>query len=216
MGKVKAKEKAGAATKFQRFETAEIARGDVKNAPYNPRRISDEARARLKKKIEEVGLVNVLVWNKRSGNLVSGHQRLSILDELEGGTDYRLTVSVVDVDERMEKELNVFLNNAGAMGDWDNLALAKLAEEFAGELEGLGFADGELDFLKAESGGLAETALPDGGGEKVARETQVKTEIVVVFRDAKETDAFLRFLGWPVDQRYIKAEKVFKDLKGGV
>jgi len=205
MGKDKAKKKAGAATKFQRFETAEIARGDVKNAPYNPRRISDEARARLKKKIEEVGLVNVLVWNKRSGNLVSGHQRLSILDELEGGTDYRLTVSVVDVDERTEKELNVFLNNAGSQGEWDSRALARLAEEFAGELEGLGFSDGELDFLKKADGALDEAAAPKEPGD-----TQARLQVLVVFRDSKETDGFLRFIGAPLGNRYVPAVKYFK------
>lgn len=67
----------------------------------------------------KVGLVQPLVWNRRTGNLVGGHQRLSQLDALEGTRDYRLTVAVVDVDEVRERELNVLLNNADVCGEWD-------------------------------------------------------------------------------------------------
>lgn len=205
MGKVKVTPKR---TGFQRFVPVEIARGEIKNAPYNPRRITAEARRRLKKKIEEVGLVNAFVWNRRTGNLVGGHQRLAILDELEGREDYTLTVASVDVDERTEKELNVFLNNASSMGEWDVPALGRLAEEFAGELEGLGFADGELDFI-------APVLEPDGegGGEgetKEPRPTQDATQVVVVFRDAAETEAFLRFIGASTESRYVDGAKHFE------
>lgn len=196
-------------TKFQKFFTQEIARSEIKNAPYNPRRISDDARARLKAKIEGVGLVNVLVWNKRNGNLVSGHQRLSILDELEGGRDYTLIVSVVDVDEKTERELNVFVNNAGAQGDWDLTALRSLSTEFADDLAGLGFAAGELDFLDGPKADDDEPDPKGGGGGKPPRETQDGTQVVVVFRDAAGVDDFLRFIGQPLSSRYCDGVKAF-------
>jgi len=199
-------------TKFQRFQTQEIARDAIKNAPYNPRRISGDARERLKAKIEGVGLVNTLVWNRRTGNLVSGHQRLSILDELEGGKAYSLTVSVIDVEEKTERELNVFLNNASSQGEWDALALSKLAEEFAKDIAGLGFAPGELDFLGAKpAAGDEDPAEPagDSAALQAPRETQDGTQVVVVFRDAPETDAFLRFIGQPKDSRYVDGVKAF-------
>ena len=70
-------------SRFQKFESQDIGREQIQNAPYNPRYIDTAARNKLKEKIKKVGLVETLVWNKQTGNLVSGHQRLSILDELE-------------------------------------------------------------------------------------------------------------------------------------
>ena len=49
----------------------------VNPAPYNPRidlQPEDPEYKKLEKSIEEFGLVQLLVWNKRTGNLVGGHQ----------------------------------------------------------------------------------------------------------------------------------------------
>jgi len=54
------------------------------------------------------------VVNKRTGNLVSGHQRLKILKE--SGTK-EVPCSVIDCDEREEKALNISLNKV--CGDWN-------------------------------------------------------------------------------------------------
>lgn len=70
-----------------------------------------------------------LVWNRRTGNLVGGHQRLSIMDELEGTKDYFLHVAMVDIDDKTEREQNIFFNNQEAAGDWD---MAKLGQMFKG------------------------------------------------------------------------------------
>ena len=94
-------------SKYQKFEVEVISRGEIHGADYNPRVISEDARKRLKRMLAKHGLVQPLVWNRRTGNLVSGHQRLSQLDQLERSQDYDLQVSVVDVDEREEKLLNV-------------------------------------------------------------------------------------------------------------
>ena len=67
-----------------------------------------------------------LIWNKRTGNLVGGHQRLGLLDSLEGSADYLLTVAVVDMDPKTEREQNIFLNNASAMGSWDEDLLVEM------------------------------------------------------------------------------------------
>lgn len=197
-------------TRFQRFETATIERKQLRGAPYNPRTIDDANRARLKDKLASVGLVNTLVWNRRTGNLVSGHQRLSIIDELEGRDDYSLVVSVVDVDEREEKELNVFLNNASAQGDWDLGELAKIADRFKADIPSLGFDVGELDYIltgdKEE-----ETEEDDGGGEpKPPRETQEGTQVLVIFDTQKPSDDFLRLIGSSTDTRYVDGDAVFK------
>lgn len=106
------------------------------------------AKKRLKKNIARHGLVSALTWNKRTGNLVGGHQRLEQLDALEKSQDYELTVCVVDVDEREEAALNVQLNNPSMQGEWDLDKLANISEEFDLDLsDDLGFTDSDIDFM---------------------------------------------------------------------
>ena len=53
---------------------------DLKPAPYNPRRIEATAVAGLRASIERFGNVQPIVWNRRSGYVVGGHQRLKVLE----------------------------------------------------------------------------------------------------------------------------------------
>lgn len=105
----------------------------IKPAKYNPRKDlapGDPEYERLKRSIERWDLVEPLVWNKRSGNLVGGHQRLKILQERG---DTKVDVSVVDLGDEDEAALNVALNKIA--GEWDPL---KLADVLAG-LDTTGF-----------------------------------------------------------------------------
>jgi ParB-like chromosome segregation protein Spo0J len=106
-----------------------IQRSQIQAAAYNPRKISDEHRANLETSMREFGLVVPLVWNKQTGNLVSGHQRLAILDK-ENPTDfYELEVSVVDLPLEREQALNMILNSAEVSGEFDkDDALRKLLD----------------------------------------------------------------------------------------
>jgi len=52
-------------------------------AKYNPRvdlKPGDPEYEKLKRSIKEFGYVEPIVWNKRTGNVVGGHQRLKILE----------------------------------------------------------------------------------------------------------------------------------------
>ena len=220
------------ATKFQRFEVRQVRRGVIKNADYNPRVISGEARKRLKRKIRKAGLVEPLIWNETTGNLVGGHQRLSILDELEGRSDYELTVSVVRLDAAAEKKLNVFLNNASAMGEWDEERLADIVKEFEDAPEDLGFdlADLNVVFEDGELGGLFddrnETATADIEKIREMKEIRKKhrrqsdeTEsgdhyAVLVFSSERKRDGFLKRCGFEKGQRFVNGEEMMRLLKG--
>ena len=106
----------------------ELNRSAIHFAGYNPRKLSDESRKTLKRGIKKFGLVGGIVVNKRTGlTVVSGHQRLSVMDELQKfpDNDYRIRVDVIDVDEKQEKELNILMNNPNAQGSWDYDALAR-------------------------------------------------------------------------------------------
>ena len=131
-------------SKFQGFTIERIARSQILDAPYNPRRISAGNKERLKQGLSRHGLVQPPVWNRRTGNLVSGHQRLAILDEKHHGADYSLDVAAIDVDEKQEVQLNILLNNESAMGEFDNVAVKLLSEEFEFDLSDAGFSREDL------------------------------------------------------------------------
>lgn len=96
-------------------------------ADYNPRKISDKELAGLQKSLERFGLQEVIVWNKRSGRVVGGHQRLRIIAAMATKST-RVPVAVVDLPEKEEKLLNVTLNNPHIQGEFDDEKLAALRE----------------------------------------------------------------------------------------
>ena len=96
-------------------------------APYNPRKISDESREALGNSLKHFGYVEPIVWNKKTGNVVSGHQRMErlIANGFNGAS-----VIVLNIDEQEEKSLNVTLNNPFVGGEW-NEKLSELLSEIA-------------------------------------------------------------------------------------
>ena len=88
---------------------------DLLPAPYNPREISHEALAGLQASVTRFGLVEPIVWNRRTDRVVGGHQRLKVLQQM-GQTETQ--VVVVDLDEIEEKALNVALNNPAIAGEF--------------------------------------------------------------------------------------------------
>lgn len=114
---------------YEKYEIVKMHRAAVKNAPYNPRTISDRARAKLKANIKKNGLLDPLIVNKKTMHLVSGHQRLSVLDSLMKTEDYELTIALVDMDDKTEKEQNIFMNNTSVMGEFDSAGIAAMMED---------------------------------------------------------------------------------------
>lgn len=86
-------------------------------AIYNPRTISDEALKGLTCSMEKFGIVQPIVYNKRSGNIVGGHQRYKVL--LAAGIT-EIDVTEVDLSEADEQALNVALNNPTIQGEFDD------------------------------------------------------------------------------------------------
>lgn len=131
--------------------TRRIATRSLKPAPYNPRkplRPGDAEYDRLLKSVERFGVVELLVWNKRTGHLVSGHQRLAILTA-RGAT--HVDVVVVDLPLTEEKALNLALNKIDGQWDTDRLAgvLDELLAEGTTDLDCTGFSGAEIDQLTA-------------------------------------------------------------------
>jgi ParB-like chromosome segregation protein Spo0J len=107
------------------IELVDVSRIDP--APYNPRldlKPGDADYERLARSIDEFGFVEPLVWNKRTGTLVSGHQRLKVL--VARGAK-QVECSVVNLPLEREKALNLALNKI--RGDWDEAKLAAVLAE---------------------------------------------------------------------------------------
>ena len=141
---------------------------DLKPAEYNPRTITDEQLGRLKKALYEFGDLSGIIFNRRTGNVIGGHQRLKCLPEdakiekkdlktpTKTGTvahgfiiieDEKYTYREVDWDDATEKMANIAANKHG--GDWDDeklsLILHELSEMPIFDLDLIGFETTEFD-----------------------------------------------------------------------
>ena len=110
-------------------DIADVRLSDLRPAPYNPREISPESLAGLRESLERFGMVDFLVVNKRNMHIISGHQRLKILQE--AGIE-SVEVVMVDVDEVTEMAMNVTLNSQEITGRW-TAALIPLLEKLRTE-----------------------------------------------------------------------------------
>jgi ParB-like chromosome segregation protein Spo0J len=218
-----------------------VHRSSLKNAPYNPRTISEENKAWLRQKLKTRGLLQALVWNEKSGNLVGGHQRLAALDALEGHGNYLIGVNVVQLDHAAEVEENIALNS-GRTGDWDLDLLAQVLKTPDLELEATGFtfADIQVNF---EDPDLATLFAPNESSAKALDEVTKQQEAantkkrlqkdreqrseaherdqdtenyaVVMFKSRGEREAFVALLGYGTDERYVDGPSLHTRLEAG-
>ena len=117
-------------------------------AKYNPRKDlkpGDKEYEKLKRSIEEFGYVEPVIWNKKTGNVVGGQQRLKGLLDL-GQTE--IDCVVVDLDPQREKALNLALNKI--LGECDENNLADLSVDLdagAFDVSLTGYDASEIDDL---------------------------------------------------------------------
>lgn len=128
---------------IERKNTAELL-----SAEYNPRKDlkpGDTEYEKLKRSIEQFGYVEPVIWNKATGRVVGGHQRLKVLMDM-GLTE--VDCVVVEMPEEKEKALNVALNKIS--GEWDKDKLAMLIADLQGadfDVSLTGFEPAEIDDL---------------------------------------------------------------------
>lgn len=121
-------------------------------AEYNPRkdlRPGDAEYEKLKRSIEQFGYVEPVIWNKTTGRVVGGHQRLKVLLDM-GMTE--VDCVVVELDAEKEKALNIALNKIS--GEWDKEKLALLISDLQGadfDVSLTGFEPDEIDALFKDS-----------------------------------------------------------------
>ena len=212
---------------IKKNKTITLKRSQINLADYNPRRITAEARKLLKKNLETVGLMGGIIWNKTTGNLVSGHQRLSLLDKdnkykpaTDGNppeNDYELEVVEVELSIEEEKKQNIFLNNQNAQGMFDTDKLKVVMEDIK--------FDEDTGFSKKQSMSIfgIASALSQEEYEEITKQVEAITStfkdmhnsgknfddffIVLVCKNTADKQLLVDSLDLQLDEnRFIKAE----------
>lgn len=233
--------------KIKQAEKRVIQRSQIKLAPYNPRKISEKAKKGLKANLKKVGLLGGIVWNEGTGNLVSGHQKIRIIDEVEGynpetqENDYQITVEVVNLTEKEEKEQNIFMNSTTVQGGFDNDLLADLLKDIDYKAAGLDEADMNVliadvpvfdvadynKLVKSDFQNLERLTDEEREAKKKAvKEAKQKTKdkmeenyeegesyIVVSFSSYENKVFFMEMLNQPSENKYVKGEELMERLQ---
>lgn len=131
----------------------------VKPAPYNPRedlQPGDPTYERIKKSIQKNGIVVAEVWNRRTGNAVSGNQRLKVYQEL----GYKaIPCNIVDLDLEDEMALSIALNRID--GEFESDSYKALLEELVDQ--GMDVLDAGVTQMEVEAlnGTFDFSSIPD-------------------------------------------------------
>ncbi len=177
---------------------------DFKDADYNPRTIDDESAKALKSSLERFGDLACIVFNRRTGVLVAGHQRKKALIELADGEEIikkvtegpinlpdgtvergyfevkqsKFNYRVVDWDVETEKAANLIANSQYATGRFEETSLNDMLSELKDyDL----YAD--LRFDRLEPLDLSELPKDEEGMQKIDRYT-----ITIRFVDKAQFD----------------------------
>jgi 16S rRNA G966 N2-methylase RsmD len=141
---------------------------ELQPAKYNPRKISSDALGRLTKSLSELGNLQPITWNAKTGNIVGGHQRLKCYSALQ---KEEVEVWAVWLDEAQEKAANIALNKLS--GEFDLPALKDILEEIdTGEidLDITGFGADELaDLMEQTKPEVEEDEIPEVPVEAITK-----------------------------------------------
>lgn len=158
---------------------------DLNPNPANPRKIDPWHLDALKKSLEKFGDLSGIVFNKRTGRLVGGHQRIKVLppdSEILMTSDDRGHVKVgentytyreVDWDEQDEMAANIAANKQG--GEWDQPKLNDWLLELDSanyDMELVGFSPFELEQTLVPIHNFEPQSDEDSVPEKVEPKTK--------------------------------------------
>lgn len=222
--------------KIKQSDTIIIKRSQIKFAPYNPRKKDAKVVEKLRKNFRKVGFLGGIVWNERTGNLVGGHKRTEALDLVHGydgteATDYDIKVECIDVDEKTEKEQNIFLNSKNAQGEMDFEMLADIIGDI--DLESAAISDYDIsiiesvvpnfnfgdnsdivnDISKAEEKTAEQKAITKQNRKNMKSDTTDKRlpfYFTVTFNSYDEKAEFLESIGINGDDVFITSDRFIK------
>lgn len=164
---------------------------EMDRAVYNPRvnlMPGDTEYENLRRSINTYGVIIPIIWNQRTNRVVGGHQRLTVLEN-EGETE--VDVSVVDLDEMQEKQLNIALNKVE--GGWDEEKLGALLAELGDAAPLTGFSQAEIDSLTNDIDSLIDTGTVED--ELAAIEELFNITLTFSKADQEDLKAYVKEYG---------------------
>ncbi|WP_343643977.1 DNA methylase [Chryseobacterium sp.] len=134
--------------KIKESDTITIKRSQINFAAYNPKHHTKEQVQVIVKNFKKIGFLGGIIWNERTGNLVDGHKRIQAMDivyKYDGSVekDYDVKVERTDLDEKSEKEQNIFQTRSRT--EFDDELLRLLVPEI--DYEAAGLNDHDIEFL---------------------------------------------------------------------
>lgn len=220
-------------------ETVTLMRSQIHPADYNPREIGEGERSTLKRGLRNFGLLGGIVVNRGTGyTIVSGHQKVSLLDEMAGypEKDYRIKAEVIDVDQKTEMEINFFMNNPSAQGRWNEpkvrILLGQIDPKRAGfsdldlaafgvriETPGISVAASDIKDVQRPSDELREQrkeAVKRTKGhireQMVERAEEADSFVTISFTSAEAKRHFCARFGYSPSERFINGEALVGQL----
>jgi len=114
--------------------------------PANARDHGPENMDAIVASLTRFGQAEPLVVQESSGRVIGGNGRLSAMKQL-GWTE--CDIVELDVDDLTATALGIALNRTGQLADWNEETLGRLLSELrdAGELDGVGYSDSDIDEL---------------------------------------------------------------------
>ena len=200
------------------IEQRRMAVADLKANPLNWRRHPKKQRAALSGALDEVGVVQGVIFNQRTGRLVDGHLRLELALE---HSETELTVTVVDLSEEEERLVLATLDPIGALATADDKMISELvasvetANRDLAELLSQISPEIEIDYgtpppsveRNAEEIATMRAERKERRGD-VVNKADTERFLVVVFPTREAKQEALATLGLPGDERYVSASTV--------
>ena len=176
---------------------------DIVPADYNPRKIKDKAKKGLQVSVGKFGYLQDVVVNIRDGKnvIVGGHKRLEAMGLDPIG---KIECTVVDLDEKDEKALNIALNSRHISGEFDEKLLEDLLSDISDHES---FDDLNFDDLVLEFG--FDKNPPSGKDDKLPAEPET---VVIKLGDLIELGGHRVLCGSSTNakdiQKLINGEKI--------
>lgn len=134
------------------FTVEKIAIEKLKPHPSNPRidlKPGMPLYEKLKQSILHHDYIDPIIWNKRTGHIIAGHQRFQVIKDIaeEDGVELK-EIPVVVVDKSENEEKTFLVSDNKITGLWDSEKLEALFKELDEEdLAYTGFDDFEIASL---------------------------------------------------------------------
>ncbi len=166
---------------------------ELRAHPENWRTHPADQRAALAQMLDEVGWVQDIIVNERTGNLIDGHLRVELA--IERG-ESSVPVVYVDLSEEEERLVLASLDPMAGMAEQDPAALTALLDEIL-------MPEGALGEMLAELAGMRTDPLAEWTGmpEYVSEDQTSDSHVIVHFADDEDRQKFAALIEQPMTEK---------------